>query len=87
MQLILKKYDFLVVTIYAKNIKKARLPLKNMQVREFSNDKIEFIYTGDVNELISYLRILKVVCRLTLINAKLRQMIVIKKHFFDFCIV
>lgn len=51
----LKKYDFLVVTIYAKDIKKARLPLKNMQVREFSNDKIEFIYTGDINELISYL--------------------------------
>lgn len=49
----LKKYDFLVVTIVAKNIKKAKLPLKNMQIRESTNDKLQFIYTGNINELLA----------------------------------
>lgn len=49
----LKKYDFLVVTIIAKNIKKAKLPLKNMQIRESTNDKLQFIYTGNINELLA----------------------------------
>lgn len=49
----LKKYDFLVITIIAKNIKKAKLPLKNMQIRESTNDKLQFIYTGNINELLA----------------------------------
>ena len=49
----LKKYDFLVVTIIAKNIKKAKLPLKHMQIRESTNDKLQFIYTGNINELLA----------------------------------
>lgn len=49
----LKKYDFLVITIIAKNIKKAKLPLKHMQIRESTNDKLQFIYTGNINELLA----------------------------------
>ncbi len=55
----LTNYDFCIVTIKAPNIKKVNLPLKNMQVRTMAKDEINFIYKGNINDLISILKDIK----------------------------
>ena len=46
---------YLYVKIKAKNIDKASLPLKNMKINFFNHNEIEFLYDGDINDLIKCL--------------------------------
>lgn len=50
-----KEINSLNVLIEAKDIDKAILPVKNMKIAYFSHDEIDFIYKGDINELLKYL--------------------------------
>ena len=50
-----KEQTFLRVSIKAKNIDKSTLPLKNMKINYFDHDEIDFIYKGNVNDLLPYL--------------------------------
>ena len=52
--------DYLAISIKAKNIDKASLPLKNMKISYFSHDEIEFIYKGNINDLLKYLVDIKI---------------------------
>ena len=52
--------DLLAITIKAKNIDKASLPLKNMKINYFSHDEIEFIYKGNINDLLKCLVDIKI---------------------------
>ena len=55
-----KNTDYLAINIKAKDIDKASLPLKNMKINYFSHDEMEFIYKGDINELLKCLVTLKI---------------------------
>lgn len=48
-------FKFTVVTIEAKDIDKKKLPLKEMKIKNFNHDMMEFIYKGDINNLLKYL--------------------------------
>lgn len=48
--------NFMLVNISAKDIKKAKLPLKNMKIKEIKNDFISCAYEGDINILIDALK-------------------------------
>lgn len=47
------KSDFSIVTIVSAEYKKLLLPMKDIVIKEKSNDMIKFIYRGDINDLIS----------------------------------
>ena len=49
------KFVFYVATILADDIDKKTLPLKDMKVKVFNHDSIEFIYKGNINDLLKYL--------------------------------
>ena len=55
-----KSNDYLAINIKAKDIDKATLPLKNMKINYFSHDEIDFIYKGDINELVKHLVNIKI---------------------------
>lgn len=55
-----KEQDVYNVIIKAANIDKSSLPLKNMKVNYFSSDEIDFVYKGDINELLKYLVDIKI---------------------------
>ena len=52
--------DSLAINIKAKDVDKASLPLKNMKINYFSHNEMEFMYKGDINELIKKLANIKV---------------------------
>ena len=47
----LNKSKFLIVDLVIENVKKITFPLKNMQIRNFTNDEVNFIYKGSIEEL------------------------------------
>lgn len=47
--------NFMIVNIWSNEIKKAKLPLKNMKIKEMKNNYISCIYEGNINDLISSL--------------------------------
>ena len=57
-----KEINSLNVLIEAKDIDKAILPVKNMKIAYFSHDEIDFIYKGDINELLKYLVDIEIDC-------------------------
>lgn len=52
--------NFMIVNIWADDIKKAHLPLKSMKIKEMKNDFISCIYEGDINILIASLKEIKI---------------------------
>ena len=48
--------NFMIVKIYAKDIKKAKLPLKNMKIKELNDNYVSSIYEGDINVLLDFLK-------------------------------
>ncbi len=48
------------VIIKGDDVNKALLPLKDMKVGNFDSNEIEFIYKGDINELLKYLVDIKI---------------------------
>ncbi len=55
-----KDIGLLSCKVKAKNIDKASLPLKNMKIDYFSHNEIEFVYNGDINDLIKCLSNIKI---------------------------
>ena len=55
-----KEQDIYKISIKASNINKASLPLKNMKINNFTSDELEFIYKGNINELLKYLITIKI---------------------------
>lgn len=53
------KNNFVIVKINAKNIKKASLPLKEMNIKELKEDYIEFVYNGDINKILEAVKDIK----------------------------
>ena len=51
----LSKNNFVIVTIRGENVKKINLPLKEMHIKNMSNDELVFIYKGNINKIIKIL--------------------------------
>ena len=51
----LMQNQYSVITLYCQDVKKKNLPLKDMMIKELSNDMIKFVYKNDINVLINYL--------------------------------
>ena len=56
----LMKNEYMIVTILCKDIKKKRLPLKDMIIKTLKDNEIKFIYKNDINELIKILSGIKI---------------------------
>lgn len=56
----LMKNEYMIVTIFCKDIKKKRLPLKDMMIKTLKDNEIKFIYKNNVNELIKILANIKI---------------------------
>lgn len=54
------KNNFVIIKIAAKDIKKVKLPLKEMNVKELKEDYIEFVYNGDINKILGLIKDIKV---------------------------
>lgn len=55
------KTDFSIVTIISEEFKKLDLPMKDVVVKERQDDKIKFIYKGNINDLLKSLSKINIV--------------------------
>lgn len=55
------KSDFSIVTVVSPDYKKLLLPMKDIVIKEKSNDKIKFIYRGNINDLIHIIGAIKII--------------------------
>lgn len=51
----LMKNEYMIITIFCKDIKKQPLPLKDMMIKVLKDDEIKFVYKNNINELIKIL--------------------------------
>lgn len=51
----LDKFDFNVITLYSKEYKTLKLPMKDIIIKKQNNNMIQFIYKGDINKLLKIL--------------------------------
>ncbi|MGE5456217.1 MAG: ABC transporter ATP-binding protein [Ignavibacteriales bacterium] len=51
----LDKFDFNVITLYSKEYKTLKLPMKDIIIKKQNNNMIQFIYNGDINKLLKIL--------------------------------
>ena len=50
------KNKFVIITVKAKDIKKVKLPLKDMKIKEMTDDSVTFVYQDDINNIIKLLK-------------------------------
>lgn len=50
------KNKFVIITVKAKDIKKVKLPLKDMKIKEITEDTVTFVYQDDINNIIKILK-------------------------------
>jgi len=56
----LDKFDFNVVSLYSKDYKKLKLPMKDIIIKKKNDNMIQFIYKGSINELLDIIRDIKI---------------------------
>jgi len=56
----LSKNNFVIITIKSKDVKKIKLPLKEMHIKNMKQDELTFIYRGDINKIIEIINEIKV---------------------------
>lgn len=56
----LSKNNFTIITIKSKEVKKIKLPLKEMHIKNIKDDELSFIYRGDINKFISAINNFKI---------------------------
>jgi ABC-2 type transport system ATP-binding protein len=61
------KTDFSIVTIISDEFKKLDLPMKDVIIKERQNDKIKFIYKGNINDM------LKSLSKINIIDLKIEE--------------
>lgn len=53
------KNKFVIITVRAHDIKKIKFPLKDMKIKEMTDEMLTFVYQDDINEIIHLLKDVK----------------------------
>ncbi|MDD2434912.1 MAG: ABC transporter ATP-binding protein [Bacilli bacterium] len=56
----LNKFDFNLISLYSKEYKKLKLPMKDIIIKKQSDEMIQFIYQKDINSLLDFLNTIKI---------------------------
>lgn len=56
----LSKNNFVIITVKSNNVKTIKLPLKEMHIKNMTEDEITFLYQGDINKIIKLISEVKI---------------------------
>ncbi len=56
----LNKFDFNLISLYSKEYKKLKLPMKDIIIKKQTDEMLQFIYRKDINSLLTFLNTIKI---------------------------